>query len=195
MDNGLRTRVKSLKFVEEHIASDSDASESYKALQANGLKNTVRFAELIGWVVITVVDKKRLKAKSLKTEAYFPTKLGSMADAIEKFSAQPLFVPDSIEHNELPARLRSYAEQLQERLKFLKQNGEGRPHPTTQALSSLRWLVETQTNRKASPTQLAKILNAVLDAATADAGNPPMYDFEANLKKIAPIPSLAGKKK
>ena len=190
MDNGLRTRVKSLKFVEKQIASDPEASKSYKALRANGLKNTARFAELIGWAVVTIADKKRFRRKSLKTEAYFPTRLESIAEQIERFNVNSLFVPDHIEHNELPAKLRSYAEQFQERLNLLKQNNKGRRHATGQALSSLRWLVETQTSRKASPAGLAKILDIVLESVTADAANPPIYDFEANLKKIPPIPSV-----
>jgi hypothetical protein len=154
-------------------------------LRTNGLKNTVLFAELIGWVMITIIDKKRLGRKSLKTEAYFPTRLESMADQIEAFNVSLLFSPEHIEHNELPDRLRNYAEQFQQRLKMLKQNGKGQPHPTTHALSAVRWLVETQTNRKSSPAGLARILDAVFAAATADTANPPMYDFEANLKKIS----------
>ena len=54
--------LKRLKFVEEQIASNPEASKSYKALRANGLSNTVRFAELIDWVVMTRTDEKRLGA-------------------------------------------------------------------------------------------------------------------------------------
>jgi hypothetical protein len=194
-------RIKSLKFVEKQIDSDPRARRAYRVLRDNGLKETVLFAELVGWVVITVVDKKRLiKRKSLKTEKYFPIRLESMAKDIEAFNLNPLFVPDHTEHNELPARLRSYAEQFHGRLMKLKRNGKGWRQPTVHALTSLRWLVETQTNRKTSPAGLEEILNAVLwsddlDRMLGSNANRTSYNFAANLKKIPPISSVSGNSK
>jgi hypothetical protein len=188
--------LKRLESLQKQIKSNQEAHETYEALRANGLKNTVLFAELIDWVVMTIADEKRFRRKSSKT-AYFHIKLESMAKDIEDFNSdvkQP-FVPDLIEHNELPARLRSYADQFQERRKFLKQNRKGLRHATGQALTGLRWLVETQTGRKASPAGLAKILDVVLRSATAKAEIPPEYDFEASLKKIPSIHSLSATKR
>ena len=56
-----------------------------------------------------------------------------MAKEIEAFNAinvENLFVSERHRAQQLPARLRSYAEQLQGRLKLLKQNAKGRPYAT-----------------------------------------------------------------
>ena len=191
MNEALRTQIKTLKFVEKQIASKAGAAKSYELLRARGLENTTRFAELVGWIVITVLDKnanKKRRRKSLRNEAYFPNRLDSVADEIEALNANPRFVPVASDHNDLPQVLRSYAGQLRGRLKILKRNGNERHEPTVQALICLRYFVETQTKRNASPAALGRILDAVLESATADLENPPFYNFEANLKKIPPQP-------
>jgi hypothetical protein len=184
MDKQLHARVKSLKNVEDCIARYSDAGKSYARLQANGLSSKKLFAELVGWVVLTVVDNRHFRRKNLKTETYFPKKVESWADEIQTFNNSRLFTPDDIEHNDLPSRLRAYAEQFRRQLKDLKPKGQLKP--TARALSSLRWLVEDETRKKASPACLARILEAVLDDVVANSKDLPSYDFEANLKKIPP---------
>jgi hypothetical protein len=127
---------------------------------------------------------------SPKTLAGLLRDVKATAGMIERLNRDPRFFLDR-QFMELPAILRKFAEQTDDRRKFLYENRKGRPRPKAQILDCLQWLVRKETGRDRH-ADLGKILRAATfkrheelrkaDLHKRNLPGDPEFDFEAALK-------------
>ncbi len=183
-DFGSRERLDS---TEQAIQKDRFARKSYRKLRDMGLKHTEQFLEFVTMAAVLAPEGKaadspkwyldawRASGKTPKTVAYFPKRLKTVADEVEKFIPHPLFGPVE-EFTKLPTMLRSYAEHVEERRSLLRQGRQGRPKTLAQVLAALRRFVRNETGKERH-ADVARLLTAV--------ANYPGFEFEAALKMNA----------
>lgn len=166
--------------LEKAIFSDAKAKNCYDELILNGLKSTDLLMELISLAIMAAEEKptkrRSVSGKTPKTVAYFPARLKTIAEEVEKLNDDPLYTPNDKEYMALPEILLGYAKQLQERRQLLKRSRKGRPGQMGQALHSIRWLAQRETGR-----ENCALLKHILAAARRDSD----FDFEAALKTNA----------
>jgi hypothetical protein len=185
---------KGLKSTLRAIESRPLANKSYANLREKGLRSKL-FLELAAVAVSLAAQPKPVNPYSgsgitAPTAAYFPKQLRDIAEKIERFSANPLFYPDTADDLKLPEALRNYAKRLEDRIKLLRHSKQGRPGALGQVLAGLRCLVRNETGKE-RPAEIAKVLMAL--ATGTDAHE---FDFESKLKMDAyrhPFPLVSKK--